>query len=66
VVAVALTEIAYGKIIEKQGQLYARYKERVELLKIASAAIVVGIDGVDEELGFKRPKGEQIKLVTGD
>jgi len=65
-VAVALTEDAYGKVIEKQGQIYAKYKERVELMKIASAAINVGINDVDEELGFKRPKGEQIKLVTED
>lgn len=52
--AVALTEEAYGKIIEKQGEIYMKYKERFELLKIASAAIIRGLDGVEEELEFKK------------
>lgn len=60
-VAVALTENAYGKIIEKQGQIYAKYKVRIELIKIASAAINRGIDDVEEELRLK--EGIQSKIV---
>ncbi len=50
--AVALNETAYGKLIEKQGQIYVKYKVRIELMKIASAAIIQGIDKVEEELGL--------------
>lgn len=50
--SVAISETAYGKIIEKQGDIYKKYKQRVDLMKIASAAIIRGIDTADEELGF--------------
>lgn len=52
--AVAINETAYGKIIEKQGQIYFKYKVRMELMKIASAAILRGMDNVEEELGLKK------------
>lgn len=51
--AVALTDDAYGKIIEKQGQIYQKYKKRLELIKIASTAINRGIDSIEEELKLK-------------
>lgn len=52
--SVAINQTAYGKIIEKQGQIYFKYKQRIDLMKIASAAIIRGMDSVEEELGLKK------------
>lgn len=50
--ALAVSETAYKMVLEKQMELYQKYGTKVDMLRIASTSIIIGIDGVEEELGL--------------
>lgn len=46
------------KIEEKRNELKDKYGRKPTQMDIASSAILVGLDSVEERLGFKTQKGE--------